>query len=245
MYKQKEIIGKSTLYLADATEMLPQIEQHECIFYDPPFDIWGKFDAIKANQMIAFCSPTSRHAVEKILGKPRSEIVWHFADGRWVSKNLPRITHDYIYIYGETSSANVGERQKTKGLSKGNSSIGKDNLGKRFYKPKERKHLNSVQIFPRNMSNPLGSWGKPTVLVKRLIEWVNPANVLDPFMGSGTTLEACVQLGIKATGIEISQKSFDIACSRLEKTEMQKELFTYDQPSLFTDRGSQRFLEGL
>ena len=60
-----------------------------------------------------------------------------------------------------------------------------------------------------------------------------------------TIYGACVQLGIKATGIEISQKSFDIACSRLEKTEMQKELFTYDQPSLFTDRGSQRFLEGL
>ena len=236
LYKQKEIIGNATLYLADSKELLPTLNSFQCIFYDPPFEIWGDFNAIKANQMIAFCSPTSRHTVEKILGKPRSEIVWHFADGRWVCKKLPRITHDYIYVYGETSSANVGERQKTTGSNKGNSSIGKDNLGKRFYVPKERKHLNSVQIFPRNMSNPLGSWGKPAALVKRLIEWVNPENVLDPFMGSGTTMEACYQLGIESTGIEINQKHFDIACHKLEKVTKQKTLFTYqsiNQTTLF------------
>jgi len=235
-YKQKEEIGNATLYLADSKELLPQLNFFKCILYDPPFEIWKDLDVLKADNIIAFCSPTSRHAVEKILGKPRSEIVWHFADGRWVSKNLPRITHDYVYIYGDTSSANVGEYQSTKGSSKGNSSIGKDVLGKRFYTPKERKHLNSVQIFPRNMSNPLGSWGKPIALIKRLIEWVNPENVLDPFMGSGTTIEACYQLGIKSTGIEINQKYFDVACNKLEQASKQQTLFNYQsfkQPTFF------------
>ena len=86
------------------------------------------------------------------------------------------------------------------------------------------------------MSNPLGSWGKPAALVKRLIEWVNPENVLDPFMGSGTTMEACYQLGIESTGIEINQKHFDIACHKLEKVTKQKTLFTYqsiNQTTLF------------
>jgi site-specific DNA-methyltransferase (adenine-specific) len=227
MYKQKETIGNATLYLADARDLLPNLKNFDCIFYDPPFDIWGDFNVVKADQIVAFCSPTSRHTVENILGKPRSEIVWHFADGRWVSRNLPRITHDYIYIYGETSSANVGDYQKTKGQSKGNTSIGKDVLGKRFYKPKQRKQLNSVQIFPRNMNNPLGSWGKPISLVKRLIEWIAPNNLLDPFMGSGTTIDACMQLGIEATGIEINQDYFDITCHRLDKLATQPNLFTY------------------
>ena len=43
------------------------------------------------------------------------------------------------------------------------------------------------------------------------------AVVLDPFMGSGTTGVACVELGRKFIGIEIDEKYFDIACRRIEQ----------------------------
>jgi len=39
--------------------------------------------------------------------------------------------------------------------------------------------------------------------------------ILDPFMGSGTTGVACVQLERKFIGIEIEPKYFDIACRRI------------------------------
>jgi DNA modification methylase len=39
--------------------------------------------------------------------------------------------------------------------------------------------------------------------------------VLDPFMGSGTTGVACVQLGRKFIGIELDPKFFDMACQRI------------------------------
>ena len=39
--------------------------------------------------------------------------------------------------------------------------------------------------------------------------------VLDPFMGSGTTGVACVQLGRKFIGIELEPSYFDIACRRI------------------------------
>lgn len=42
-----------------------------------------------------------------------------------------------------------------------------------------------------------------------------PATVLDPFMGSGTTLVACKNLGIRAVGIERERKYVDIAIQRL------------------------------
>lgn len=51
--------------------------------------------------------------------------------------------------------------------------------------------------------------------------------VLDPFMGSGTTGVACVNLGRPFLGIEIEPRYFDIACRRIEDA--------YKQPRLFKD----------
>lgn len=41
--------------------------------------------------------------------------------------------------------------------------------------------------------------------------------VLDPFMGSGTTGEACIRLNRKFVGIEKNKEYFEMACNRLEK----------------------------
>ena len=49
--------------------------------------------------------------------------------------------------------------------------------------------------------------------------------VLDPFMGSGTTGVAAMNLQRKFIGIEREQKYFDIACKRIEQTQAQERLF--------------------
>ena len=49
--------------------------------------------------------------------------------------------------------------------------------------------------------------------------------ILDPFMGSGTTGVAAVQMGRDFIGIEREPKYFDIACKRIEQAQRQGDLF--------------------
>ena len=49
--------------------------------------------------------------------------------------------------------------------------------------------------------------------------------ILDPFMGSGTTGVAAVQMGRKFIGIEREPKYFDIALKRIEDAQRQSDLF--------------------
>ena len=61
---------------------------------------------------------------------------------------------------------------------------------------------------------------KPVPLMKWCIEKAKVGvggTILDPYMGSGTTGVACVELGRKFIGIEIDEKYFDIACRRIEQ----------------------------
>ncbi len=58
---------------------------------------------------------------------------------------------------------------------------------------------------------------KPIKLILRLIADDKGKNILDPFMGSGTTLVAAKQLGRKSIGIEIEEKYCEIAVKRLSQ----------------------------
>ncbi len=62
---------------------------------------------------------------------------------------------------------------------------------------------------------------KPIRLVAALLDHVPCRAVLDPFMGSGTTLWAAKQLGRRAIGIEIEERYCEIAARRLQQEVME------------------------
>lgn len=71
---------------------------------------------------------------------------------------------------------------------------------------------------------------KPIALMKWCIDFFPKAQtILDPFMGSGTTGVAAVQMGRDFIGIERESKYFDIACRRIEEAQRQGDLFVAAQ----------------
>lgn len=77
----------------------------------------------------------------------------------------------------------------------------------------------------------------PTQKPIGVMEWCighlpsNAQTILDPFMGSGTTLVACAKMGRKGIGIELDPDYFDIAVERVRKA--------YEQPDFFIEQSKQ------
>ena len=68
---------------------------------------------------------------------------------------------------------------------------------------------------------------KPEPLMRDLCSAFGGPSVLDPYLGSGTTLAACAKLGIPGTGIEISEAYCEMAAARLSED------LSYGEPNLF------------
>jgi len=210
-----------TIYHGDCHEILPGIGGYNVAVLDPPFDEWDQAPVIKAETIIAFTNWQNRDSQGALYGRPRFELVWHFDDGRWVTHMGPRLTHELILVYGKTGEAYVGARQSTTPQNKGSGSVGRDTYDERVYTPRNQKQLDSVLHYPRNVQNASGCWGKPLPLMTVLLDWVGGLTIVDPFMGSGTTLRAAKDLGRKAIGIEREEKYCEIAANRMAQMVME------------------------
>lgn len=78
---------------------------------------------------------------------------------------------------------------------------------------------------PKKDNGKLHITQKPIDIIEKLITNSSKENdiVLDPFLGSGTTMAACMNTNRRGTGFEIDEKYFNIIKTRLSEIENNKE----------------------
>jgi site-specific DNA-methyltransferase (adenine-specific) len=218
----------------------------DCIITDPPyystdlafdkasridFDLWFKecFRVLKdSGNLISFSD--FKLAREISLRKEfRYEIIWHKTRSMgFFDANLrPLRNHEYILVFGKEGfkKESTYNPQKTQGEPYGNKG---NQTNKHYGELKEHiqiinkdglRYPVSVQTFSNANYNSAHPTAKPIKACEWLVSTYSDENdiVFDPFMGSGTTGIACMNLKRNFIGTELDSEYFEIAKKRVEK----------------------------
>ena len=196
-----------TIFHGDCREILPTLPKVDLVLTDPPYGI--KRDGMRPS--------TSSHG-----GRKAYEFLgW---DSATPPEDLFRAIFDHSknqIIWGGNYFPNVlTPKMGWLVWDKGQRICGSDaELAYTSYDCALRViTLNRVELLIDGATHPTQ---KPLKLMMRCIDYADKrskiSSILDPFMGSGTTLVAAKQLGRSAIGIELEEKYCEIAAKRLSQ----------------------------
>lgn len=225
---RKETIGDATLYLGDCLEILPTLGRVDACVMDPPYGVgltaknhkWfrtegngyaGFDDTPEYVETVAVSAVLiCRDIARSVVVTPGTECAWKYP----APDDLGA-----VYNASGTGSGKWGFKCSTPLLFYGKCPYLAAGQGRR---------ANSWEQPAGDYAEKCGHpCPKPIGMMRWLVSRVSLASetVCDPFMGSGTTGVAALQLGRKFIGIEIDPGYFDIACKRIEEAWRQPRLF--------------------
>ena len=208
-----ERIGDATLYLGDCRDVLPTLDNIDAVITDPPYGI-----GFQSNHRLEKWDDITNDNNQDCLRMASSIKASHskYIFCRW--DNLVDVPKPKSLITWVKNNWSMGDLD-------GEHARQTETIlfyrGDKHFFPKGRPQ--DVIRAPRT-GNEFHPSEKPVGLMAAIVEWTN-GTVVDPFMGSGSTGVACVNLGRKFIGIEIEKKFFDIACLRIEEASKQPDFF--------------------
>lgn len=238
-WSRKEVIGDAELYLGDAHKVLPAIGRVDAIITDPPYSerTHNRHDS-KAGRPGISRTRGDRRALgyDALSVQDVSRLAIAFAgccDGWivWMCDDVlaPTITAalelEGRYVFAPVPFVAPGSRCRLAG--DGPSSWTIWIIPARTKDQAKWGTLDGAYIAGPGWRERTHMGGKPTLLMDRLVGDYSRqgGTVCDPFMGSGTTGVACVNLGRRFVGIEVDPGYFDIACERIAYAHAQGRLF--------------------
>lgn len=215
---REEIIGDCRLILGDCREVLPTLGGVDSVVSDPPYGMGfqSNYRGVKHRKI--------ENDNDDAL------LVW--------ATEIPFTYSSYLFCRWD----NIWAVRKPKSLVtwvKNNWSMGdlKHEHGRQtevalFYAGPEHRFNGgrpSDVVSAARTGNEFHPTQKPISLMEAVVGWC-VGTIIDPFMGSGTTGVACVNLGRSFIGIERDPDYFDIACRRIEEAYKQPRLFAEPKP---------------
>lgn len=192
-----------TIYCGDSRELVPLISA-EVMVTDPPYGYayasnhGGKW---KGQQIANDADTTCREIVLDAWGE-RPAIVF----GSW-KRERPAATRT-VLIWDKDTGPGMGDLS----LPWGNGWEEIYVLGGGYTGRRSSGVLRHQRAAPSNLEHPNE---KPLPLMRELISKCPPGTIVDPFMGSGSTLRAAKDLGRRAIGIEVDERWCTVAAERL------------------------------
>ena len=207
---REERIGDCRLILGDCLEVMPTLGNVDAVVTDPPYGIGMSggnvgYKGFNNFERKDWDKETPDLAISYIKGLAVDSIIW--------GGNYFDLPPSRCYLVWDKGAGFRGRSYAESELA----ITSLDANARTFsYDPLARGDYRGKQ--------------HPTQKPVALMEWClgflpNAETILDPFMGSGTTLVACAKLGRRGIGIELDQDYFEIACRRVEEAYRQPDLF--------------------
>lgn len=203
-----ETIGDATLYLGDCRDILPTLAPVDLVLTDPPYGIGEAAGKNKSRGLMAVSKdygddqwdnePPPDDLIDAIRAKGRYQIMFggnYFTlppSSCWLVWDKDNGSTDFA----DCELAWTNLPQAVRRLKFRWQGMLQENMGAKEL----REH-------PTQKPVPVMRWA--------LGQAKGVQTVLDPFMGSGTTGVACVEMDKTFVGIEREAKYFDIACKRI------------------------------
>lgn len=207
-----EKIGNATLYLGDCREILPTLGKFDAVVTDPPYGINFAAQPTKyqrENGMVAvkWDASAPQDVVDSLLKATPNLIVW---GGNYFSMPASR---------GWLAWSKQGNAPSMADFELAWTSL---DMNARSYE----KSVKSASL-EKNLRTDAHPTQKPLALMEWSLGFLpkDCAIILDPFMGSGTTGVAAINLQRTFIGIEINKTYFDICCRRISEAVKSPGLF--------------------
>ena len=187
------------IYHGDCREILPQLDiKVDLVLTDPPYGI--DFRGIDWDKEIPNWLPQCREIAQTVIFTAAPLTIWDYPKADWI-----------LSWHRPASSSRRPD--------------GKFNhwspvlVYGEWLKDIDIISLHAIaNAMPSGYEHPCP---KPLALFKWLVSGTEAAIILDPFMGSGTTIEASKSLNRYSIGIEISEKYCEIAANRCRQSVME------------------------
>ena len=231
---REEILADGvSLWLGDCRDVLPLVGRVDAVVTDPPYEFessgGGLFRASRmgwmesiiaakldkgfdhsfltptlSDSVVCFCHNDQIPALSNWFAEKFDRfalLMWHKSNPMPVA-NKHYVPDTELYIHAWNAAAHPVGELKSK--------------GRWFLHPVGSSKIDHPTV-------------KPLPLMEKVVRNVQGRLILDPFMGSGTTGVACVNLGRSFIGIEREPKYFDIAVRRISDA-LSRPRFPLEEP---------------